>query len=110
MNDSFTLDPQTSIIPERDLYRLIIKSKLPSAEKFENWVVSEVLPSIRKTGSYSVSPSLPTTFAEALKLAYEQQLQIEQSAALVAVLQPKADFFDAVTENSLNECWDIPFP
>lgn len=40
------------IIPERDIYRLVMKSKLPSAEKFEEWVVSEVLPSIRKTGGY----------------------------------------------------------
>ncbi|MCK9728570.1 BRO-N domain-containing protein [Pseudomonas syringae] len=41
------------IIPERDLYRLVMKSKLPAAEQFEEWVVGQVLPSIRKTGSYS---------------------------------------------------------
>lgn len=40
-----------SYINEGDLYRLIMKSKLPSAEKFERWVMDEVLPSIRKTGS-----------------------------------------------------------
>lgn len=34
------------------MYRLIMKSKLPSAEKFESWVMDEVLPTIRKTGSY----------------------------------------------------------
>lgn len=39
-------------IPESDIYRLIMKSKLPSAEKFEAWVCDEVLPSIRKTGGY----------------------------------------------------------
>lgn len=49
-----TLDSQTNIIPERDLYRLVMRSKLPEAERFEEWVVGEVLPSIRKTGSYSV--------------------------------------------------------
>ncbi|MNH17152.1 hypothetical protein D3C79_768110 [compost metagenome] len=42
-----------TIIPERDLYRLVMKSKLPAAERFEEWVVGQVLPSIRKTGSYS---------------------------------------------------------
>lgn len=42
-----------NFIPESDVYRLIIRSKLPAAEKFEKWVVEEVLPSIRKTGSYS---------------------------------------------------------
>ena len=41
-----------SYINEGDLYRLIMKSKLPSAEKFEAWVMDEVLPAIRKTGSY----------------------------------------------------------
>lgn len=41
-----------SYINEGDLYRLIMKSKLPSAEKFELWVMDEVLPTIRKTGSY----------------------------------------------------------
>lgn len=39
-------------IPEGDLYRLIVSSKLPSAEKFERWVFDEVLPTIRKTGGY----------------------------------------------------------
>ena len=41
------------IIPERDLYRLVMKSKLPAAEQFEEWVVGQVLPSIRKTGNFS---------------------------------------------------------
>ena len=40
------------LIPEGDIYRLIIKSKLPQAEKFERWVFEEVLPSIRKDGGY----------------------------------------------------------
>lgn len=49
------------IIPERDVYRLVMRSKLPTAEKFEEFVVSEVLPSIRKTGSYVqvVAPVAP---------------------------------------------------
>jgi prophage antirepressor-like protein len=102
VNDSFTLDPQTIIIPERDVYRLIMRSKLPSAEKFEEWVVGDVLPSIRKTGKYEVAPSfqLPTSFADALKLAYEQQLQLEVNSALLLEMKPKADFFDQVTEST----------
>lgn len=39
-------------INEGDLYRLIVSSKLPAAEKFERWVFDEVLPAIRKSGSY----------------------------------------------------------
>lgn len=53
-----------SYINEGDLYRLIMKSKLPSAEKFETWVMDEVLPTIRKTGSYQK----PMTVAEQIQL------------------------------------------
>ena len=53
-----------SYINEGDLYRLIMKSKLPSAEKFESWVMDEVLPQIRKTGSYDK----PMTTAEKIQL------------------------------------------
>lgn len=44
---------QVNAIPEGDVYRLAAHSELPSAEKFESWVFDEVLPTIRKTGSYS---------------------------------------------------------
>ena len=46
-----------NIIPESDVYRLIMRSNLPNAERFQDWVVEEVLPSIRKTGNYSMSPA-----------------------------------------------------
>ena len=46
-------DQQYTIIPERDVYRLIMRSRLPSAQRFEDWVVGVVLPAIRKTGGYS---------------------------------------------------------
>lgn len=42
------------LINESGLYSLMLKSKLPGAKKFKRWVTSEVLPSIRKTGAYSV--------------------------------------------------------
>lgn len=45
---------QMNVIPEGDLYRLVAHSELPSAEKFESWIFDEVLPTIRKTGTYSI--------------------------------------------------------
>ena len=48
---------QLSFISEGDMYRLITHSKLESAERFESWVFDEVLPNIRKTGSYSTESS-----------------------------------------------------
>lgn len=56
-NDSFTLTTSPygiNMIPERDVYRLVMRSKLPAAEQFEEWVVGTVLPAIRKDGMYVV--------------------------------------------------------
>ena len=47
------------IINESGLYSLILSSKLPKAKAFKRWVTSEVLPALRKTGSYSVKPEPP---------------------------------------------------
>jgi prophage antirepressor-like protein len=46
-----------TLISQSDLFRLIIKSKSPSAEKFENWVMEELLPQVTKTGEYQVNNS-----------------------------------------------------
>ena len=43
-----------TIINESGLYSLVLSSKLPSAKKFKRWVISEVLPALRKTGQYQV--------------------------------------------------------
>lgn len=52
-HDSFKESGNTiSLIPEGDVYRLIARSKLPQAEKFESWVFDDVLPTIRKTGGF----------------------------------------------------------
>lgn len=52
------------VINESGLYSLILSSKLPNAKRFKHWVTSEVLPTIRKTGSYQK----PMTVAEQIKL------------------------------------------
>jgi len=48
------LDSQVKLIPESDVYRLTMRSTLPSAVKFQDWVCEEVLPSIRRIGHYSL--------------------------------------------------------
>lgn len=56
VNDSFTVNGTMGIlINESGLYSLIFASKLDSAKKFKRWVTSEVLPTIRKTGEYSLT-------------------------------------------------------
>lgn len=49
-----------ALINESGLYSLILSSKLPNAKRFKRWVTSEVLPAIRKTGTYSSKPETPT--------------------------------------------------
>lgn len=56
-------NPNKVIINESGLYSLILSSKLPSARKFQRWVTSEVLPTIRKTGAYMT----PETLKESLR-------------------------------------------
>ena len=83
------------IVNEPGLYSLILGSRKPEARAFKRWITHEVVPAIRKTGSYSVS--LPRTFAEALRLAADQSEQIEHQQKLLAEAQPKVEFYDAVT-------------
>ncbi|GAP01451.1 putative antirepressor [Fructobacillus fructosus] len=68
-------------ITEPQFYKLVMKAGSTQAEKFQDWVTSEVLPSIRKTGSYSVQTDpmaiLATTF-EALKQQEDKQEKLEQ--------------------------------
>ncbi|WP_010691494.1 BRO family protein [Fructobacillus fructosus] len=56
LSTSGQLVKRGDFITEPQLYKLAIKANSPQAEKFQDWVTSEVLPSIRKTGSYSVQP------------------------------------------------------
>ncbi len=46
---------EISFIPESDVYRLVMRSKLPEAGKFQDWVCEEILPAIRKTGGYMIA-------------------------------------------------------
>ncbi len=74
-----------SYINEGDLYRLIMKSKLPSAESFENWVVNEVLPSIRKHGAYMTPQKIEEVLLNPdtiIKLATDLKAEREKRAAL----------------------------
>ncbi|QDW73214.1 toxin Bro [Lachnospiraceae bacterium KGMB03038] len=91
---------QMKFIPEGDVYRLIVHSKLPSAERFERWVFDEVLPSIRQHGAYITRDKLweVATSPEALlKLCTDLLAEREKNAALRednARLQSKAVYYD----------------
>ena len=78
-----------TIINESGLYSLIFSSKLESAKRFKRWVTSEVLPTLRKTGTYQI----PNDPMQALKLMFEATEQTKEEIATV-----KADVID-IKEN-----------
>ena len=81
------------LINESGLYSLILTSKLPTAKKFKHWVTSEVLPAIRKTGSYN----LPQDYLSALKALVVSEEEKQKLLAENTNMKPKAEFYDAVT-------------
>ena len=93
-------------IPEGDLYRLIIRSKLPSAERFEKWVFEEILPTIRKTGGYVsddemfIRTYLPG-LGEAEKAIFKTTLSALKSAnEKIAADAPKVRFAESVSASA----------
>lgn len=74
--DSSTLFYQNQplkIIPESDVYRLVMRSNLPSAQQFQDWVCEEVLPAIRQTGRYQQEPMSELAMIAAIATAAEEQ-------------------------------------
>ena len=80
------------VIPESDLYRLIMRSKKQEAEVFENWVVSEVLPSIRKNGIYATpvtiekmisNPDFAIELLQTLKQEREARIEAQNKVAIL---------------------------
>lgn len=104
--DSLGRKQQATFIDESNLYKVIFQSRKPEAERFTEWVTSEVLPSIRKTGGYIVGEenmsedelilkamTVLNKKVENLKLENAQQKQI------IGELKPKADYTDMILKN-----------
>jgi len=74
------------VIPESDVYRLIMSSTLPSAQKFERWVMEEVLPSIRKKGFYSMnSTKNKADFIDARNIPYSHVNLNESQVRVITI-------------------------
>lgn len=88
--------PQSLItINESGLYSLVVTSRKPSAKRFKKWVTSEVLPSIRKTGSYGQDPmELLADPASLRQLLSGYAERVEVLEAKVEEAQPKVSFYD----------------
>ncbi|MCS4277913.1 prophage antirepressor-like protein [Mycetocola sp. BIGb0189] len=83
-----------TIVSEPGMYEVVIRSDKAEAVAFRRWITAEVLPTIRKTGSYGATAALPATYADALR---ELAATVEQTAALEAKIQidsPKVSYVD----------------
>lgn len=85
-----------TIINESGLYSLILGSKLESAKRFKRWVTSEVLPAIRRTGSYSNQPTGGKLLAMAV---LEAQRLLDAKDEEIARMKPKEIFADSVASS-----------
>lgn len=86
------------LINESGLYSLILSSKLPNAKQFKRWVTSDVLPSLRKYGTYSTD--IPRTLPDALKAYASEIEQHNKTKALLEAQRPKVIFADAVSTSN----------
>ena len=107
-------DQEMLFIPESDLYRLVFSSKLPTAEKFTDWVTAEVLPTIRKHGAYMTPETLQAAILNPdtmIQLCQQLKAEQDKNAALTAansqltvdkqIMQPKAEYFDELVDRNL---------
>ena len=103
---------EMSFIPESDIYRLVFSSKLPTAEKFTDWVTTEVLPSIRKHGAYMTPDTMQRFIADpdfaiglltALKdeQAKSRALEAEneKQSQLLADYEPKVQYLETILQS-----------
>lgn len=115
ITDSLGRTQDAIFIPESDLYRLVFGSKLPTAEKFTDWVTETVLPSIRKNGGYIAGQEQLTpqelmakallvankTLAEREARISELTAQNSQLTVEKQIMQPKAEYFDELVDRNL---------
>ena len=87
LTDSLGRAQEAKFINEGNLYRLIVNSKLPSAERFERWVFDEVLPTSRRHGLYAIDDIIA-----------DPDLGIRALLALKAELKPKASYYDLILQ------------
>jgi anti-repressor protein len=96
----YTPNTKILIINESGLYSLIFGSKMDFAKKFKKWVTSEVLPSIRKTGSYSITPKDYPSALRALAdeidaknraIAERAQAEAERQQAIKTIEEQRPD-------------------
>lgn len=86
---------EMATVNEYGLYSLVLSSRKPEAKEFKRWITHDVLPALRRTGSYSLN--IPQTLPEALRAYADEVEQHNKTKALVEAQRPKVLFADAVS-------------
>jgi anti-repressor protein len=96
---------ELTLINESDLYSLVLKSDTKNSKQFQEWVTEKILPSIRKTGAYSVNPK-PELSIEEMTLLVIQNMQskIADQSRQLEEQKPKVEFADKIStiENAIS--------
>lgn len=98
-NDTLGGQQTVRTVNESGLYSLILRSRKPEAKKFKRWITREVLPQIRKTGSYGAAPALPQTHAAALRELADQVERAEAAEQQLAIAAPKVEAYEAFLDS-----------
>lgn len=96
---------EMTIINESGIYQLVMASKMPNAIKFKQWVTEKILPSIRKTGSYSVTPRKELSIEEMTLLVIKNmQSKIADQSKQLEEQKPKVEFAEKIvnTKNGVS--------
>lgn len=92
---------ETNIVNEYGLYNLVLSSRKPEAKEFKRWITHDVIPQIRKTGTYSMN--IPRSLPEALR-AYANEVELHnatkaivaQQEQQIAEFKPVKDYVDKI--------------
>lgn len=95
--DSLGRKQDALFVDEGNMYKTILQSRKPEADRFSDWVTREVLPQIRATGGYH----LPQTYAAALRALADKAEEAERLRLENESMAPKAEYFDELVDRNL---------
>lgn len=100
IQDSMGRTQLATIVSEPGMYEVVIRSDRPEAVEFRRWVTADVLPTIRKTGSYGTTPAKLEGRELLARAVLEADRHIKELEAVTAELQPKAEAWDHIVSSS----------
>lgn len=103
--DSLGRSQQTTVINESGLYDMVFESRLPKAKEFRHWVTSDVIPTLRRTGTYSLPQKQDSYMienpVERAKRWIEEQEEKQRLLEAVEEQKPKVEYFDSLVDSKL---------